>query len=146
MSKLDFICDKGHSFKMSWDSISHNHKCPTCSKSINSSYYKCGSEHPLWNGGTSWEPYCRIWTDKQFKDFIKERDNFECQNDDCWKTSKNLCIHHINYNKKDCDLYNLITICISCNTRANINRKYWEEYYKEVIKNNDKRSISNVDI
>lgn len=30
--KLEFICDKGHIFKMSWSDVSENIKCPKCSR------------------------------------------------------------------------------------------------------------------
>jgi hypothetical protein len=32
-----------------------------------------------------------------------------------------------NFNKED----NLITLCHWCNLRANLNRDYWENYYKQ---------------
>ncbi|MBC8485703.1 MAG: hypothetical protein H8D45_06650 [Bacteroidetes bacterium] len=92
-----------------------------------------GNKNPMWKGGISDDPYCNIWKDKEYKESIKERDGYQCMNPDCWKTSKNLRIHHIDYNKKNCDPWNLITLCVSCNVRANIKRKEWKYLYREII-------------
>jgi len=97
-------------------------KCPESS----------GPNHWNWQGGISLEPYCIEFV-KDFKEEIKERDNYQCQNPECRENSKKLCVHHINYIKKDCDWRNLITICISCNARANYNRDYWQELYTSII-------------
>lgn len=94
-----------------------------------------GEKHPKWNGGTSCEPYCELWQSKEYKEEIKERDNDECQNPFCWGNDTKLCIHHINYNKLDCHPNNLITVCISCNSRANSNREYWQALYESIIEN-----------
>jgi len=104
--------------------ISKNH--------INSGIYK-GENNPNWKGGISCEPYCDAWDDKEYKDSIKERDNYQCQNPDCYGISKKLCLHHIDYNKKNCSPNNLITLCNSCNSRANYNREYWKKLYTDVI-------------
>jgi len=93
------------------------------------SIYQIGENNPNWQEGISAEPYCDVWTDKEYKESIKKRDNYECQNEWCWKTSNRLCIHHIDYNKKNCNPLNLITICQSCNARANIRRIFWQAYY-----------------
>jgi hypothetical protein len=47
---------------------------------------------------------------------------------------KKLCIHHINYDKKDCRPANLITLCLSCNSKANKDREWHEAYYTEIMK------------
>ena len=92
-----------------------------------------GEDSPHWKGGISCEPYCDAWADKEYKKSILERDNYECQNPDCWGTSKRLTIHHINYVKKHCDPWNLITLCNSCNARANFNRDYWTKFYQTIM-------------
>jgi len=45
-------------------------------------------------------------------------------------------VHHIDYNKKNCELWNLILNCRSCNFIANFNRDYWQEIYRTIIKQN----------
>lgn len=93
-----------------------------------------GPNAPGWKGGIQAEPYCEVWSDKDFKDFIKERDDYQCQNPDCPKTSERPCIHHIDYDKQNCRFWNLITLCIGCNSKANGNRDYWEYFYTEIMK------------
>ena len=52
---------------------------------------------------------------------IRERDNYICQ----------ICsqygnyVHHIDYNKTNCNPNNLITLCIKCHSKTNFNREYW---------------------
>ena len=46
---------------------------------------------------------------------------------------KVLIVHHIDYNKKNCNENNLITLCLWCNIRANYNRKSWITYFKSLI-------------
>jgi len=43
--------------------------------------------------------------------------------------------HHIDYNKKNCDPSNIITVCGSCNSRANKDREYWTKFYREIMNN-----------
>jgi len=98
-------------------------------------YIGNGDKHWNWQGGISCEPYCEVWTDKEYKDWIKyERDNGECQNPLCKGNYKRLNLHHINYNKKDCRPNNLITLCCSCNAKANFNREWYISYYTELMK------------
>jgi len=98
------------------------------------SIMRTGELHPNWKGGISLEPYCIEFT-KEYKDFIKERDGYKCQNPDCWNVSKILVTHHIDYIKKNCEPSNLITLCNGCNGRANYNREYWQEYYTSMMVN-----------
>lgn len=92
-----------------------------------------GANSSFWKGGIAQEPYSPIWGNKKYKKEIRDRDNNECQNPSCWGKSIRLNIHHINYDKKNCHPDNLITLCISCNSRANSNRDYWEGYYNAII-------------
>lgn len=93
-----------------------------------------GEKHPNWMGGISAEPYAPIWIDKRFKAGIRERDNHTCQNPECRHNDNILTIHHIDYDKKNCDERNLITLCRACNGRANFNRDFWEAGYREIIR------------
>ena len=81
--------------------------------------------HPNWKGGKSFEPYSIDWTET-LRRAIRERDRYICQL--CNSYGDN--IHHIDYNKKNCNPDNLITLCRSCNSKVNFNRKYWENYFK----------------
>jgi hypothetical protein len=94
-----------------------------------------GSNNYNWRGGISCEPYCQQWTDKEYKDWlINKRDAGKCQNSQCNGKSKKICLHHINYDKKDCRPANLITLCISCNSKANKDREWHESWYSLLLK------------
>jgi hypothetical protein len=92
--------------------------------------------HPQWLGGISFEPYTEEFN-QELKESIRKRDDYICQNcgmveeEHLIVCGQKLHIHHINYDKKNSNETNLITLCISCNTRANFNRTYWKEYYKK---------------
>lgn len=89
--------------------------------------FKKGIKSIFWQGGKSFEPYSTDWT-KTLKRAIRERNNYICQ----------LCsqygnaVHHIDYDKKNCNLENLITLCVSCNSKVNFNRNYWINYFKSL--------------
>ena len=113
--------------------MSKNH--PDNSGKNNPMFGRCGNLNPNWKGGVSKEPYCYIWS-PWLKEEIKERDNFKCQNPDCIKEitkTNQLCIHHTDYNKKNCSANNLITLCRSCNAKANFNREYWKKFYNNIL-------------
>jgi len=93
----------------------------------------CGSNNSNWKGGIGIEPYCDAWADKEYKEDIKERDDSMCMNPDCWNTSETLCLHHIDYDKKNCSPSNLITLCASCNARANFSRENHALYYQDLM-------------
>jgi len=89
--------------------------------------------NPNWKGGIACEPYCQIWSDQEYKESIKERDGYQCLNPLCNHTSKTLSLHHIDYDKKNCHPNNLITVCISCNSKANTYREWHSEWYKRIL-------------
>ena len=127
-SKLKYICPEGHAGTMLWNSWQQGKGCLTCAIIKNS-----GSTHSNWKGGISCEPYCQDWT-KEYKEYIKQRDNYKCLNPYCNSKSPNkLAVHHINYNKKSCRPENLITVCIGCNARANTDRDWHQSWYKAIL-------------
>lgn len=93
----------------------------------------CGPENPNWKGGISIEPYCEIWKDKEYKDDIKERDGNKCTNPYCTGSNKGLVLHHIDYNKKNCSPRNLVTVCNSCNCKANYDREWHTSWYQALL-------------
>jgi len=98
----------------------------------------CGKNNPNYIENLERE-YCQIFSDKDFRNMIFERDHHTCKH--CGITRMlnlivnkyNFCIHHIDYNKKNCDIYNLITLCLSCNLKANYNRNFWKDFYNKKI-------------
>ena len=92
-----------------------------------------GSNNPAWRGGISYDEYCKIFSVQEFKDMIKERDGNKCLNPSCKKIKTYLVIHHIDYIKQNCDLNNLITVCNSCNSAANIDREWHKSWYQAIL-------------
>jgi len=79
-----------------------------------------------WKGGVSFESYPVEWT-QTLKRAIRERDNYICQN--CSQYGDT--VHHIDYDKKNCNPENLITLCRRCNSKVNFRREYWIEFFKQ---------------
>ena len=106
---------------------------------------KTGKNNPAWQGGISFEPYSLEWK-KEIKDLIKQRDNYTCQI--CQKLfsqeDKELHIHHIDYNKKNCLPENLISLCHSCHSKTNHKRKFWQNHLQGVINGQLKRVFIDV--
>ncbi len=95
-----------------------------------------GNKNPNWNDGSSFEPYAPEFN-KEKKQQILERDNYICQNPQCnLEENMDLHIHHIDYDKKNNNPENLITLCSSCHTKTNGKKKrqYYTEYYQNIIK------------
>jgi len=83
-----------------------------------------GERSTSWKGGLSFEPYSSDWT-KELKNLIRERDNYICQI--CFK--KGYPVHHIDYNKKNCNPENLVTLCKNCHPKTNWNRTKWIKFF-----------------
>jgi len=94
-----------------------------------------GENHPLWQGGSSKEPYSSSWT-TYLKESIRKRDGYKCQvcSVPQEKLSRKLDVHHIDYNKKNCSPDNLISLCISCHRNTNKEKRSWIIYFKNKIK------------
>ena len=131
-TKLDCTCSKGHSHKIRWNDWQQGCRCPTC-RDTNLSIKFSGPGGSNWKGGISYEPYCPIWKDKTYKKDIRERDGNKCLNPYCSKNNSRLTIHHIDYNKKNCSPSNLITVCSSCNSRANTDRDWHTTWYQALM-------------
>ena len=105
-----------------------------------------GSKSHFWKGGKSFEPYSIDWT-STLKISIKERDRYTCQV--CMKKQGDIPfnVHHADYDKKNCNPDNLITLCNSCHSKTGFNRKHWQEFFcKKLIGGYDgKKDISRVD-
>ena len=127
-TKLDCICPNGHHYSVSWHNWCMGIRCPICHK-----LSLVGAGNPAWKGGNSFEPYCPVWKDTEFKEYIKERDGYRCLNPYCYHKDVVLSIHHIDYDKKNCHPLNLITLCRSCNSRANKDRRWHKAWYSAIM-------------
>ena len=114
-----------------------NQKNFFCSKKCEgkfTSLRQIGKNNPVWNGGTSFLPYPFQWNET-LKQLIRRRDNYKCQL--CGapqeEFTKALPVHHIDYNKENCNKDNLITLCQSCHRKTNINRNYWKNLFSAKI-------------
>lgn len=93
-----------------------------------------------WKGGTSFLPYCHKFNNS-LRNEVRKRDDYICQYPDCLHTQleslmiyqQSLHVHHIHYDKENCNKLDLITLCNSCNVKANFNRDYWEELYMNLL-------------
>jgi hypothetical protein len=103
-----------------------------------------GKKNPRYINGLSVVLYNRNFSD-ELKLKIRCRDKHQCQR--CGKTEEQelkkigrvLSVHHIDYNKFNCQETNLITTCMKCNIKANGNKKFdrsfWYSYYRYKIEN-----------
>ncbi len=104
-----------------------------------------GKKHWNYIDGRSFEKYPQNFNDK-LRNKIRKRDNYQCQNKDCNMTQeehfivygRDIEIHHIDYNKQNCNENNLITLCKQCNVRANYNREYWKTKFINVTQVKEK--------
>ena len=101
---------------------------------------------PTYIDGRSYEPYTSEFTNI-LKEQIRDRDNHECQNCDMTEEEhiivhgQILHIHHIDYDKTNCNNTNLITLCLQCNIRANKNRDIWLKFYTNLIETTERIMI-----
>ena len=118
-----------------------NKRCGNCREKN----LRKGSGNPNWKGGRSFLPYSSKFTE-ELKQRIIDRDNNICQL--CSFTTKQhlrkfnckLSIHHIDYNKDNCDESNLITLCLTCNGSVNTDRTYWIKYFTEKVQEKYERA------
>jgi hypothetical protein len=113
------------------DNKSASGKKRTIESIIKLSLSKLGEKNPAWSGGKANGIYCCFWHDTEYKDYIKSLDNYTCQYPSC-RRKDDLCIHHIDYNKKNCTPENLITLCRDDNSKVNANRKAWKKFFQQL--------------
>jgi len=86
--------------------------------------------------GKSKEKYNPLFNGR-LKDYIFERDKYNCQNPKCERDpnhprGKRLAVHHIDYDKKNVEPRNLISLCATCNAKANKDRDYLKAFYQNL--------------
>lgn len=78
----------------------------------------------------------------RLKNQIRQRDGFRCQ--ECFRhqdelfnksgKSYKLNIHHIDFDKKNNNTNNLISLCMNCHFKTNHRREDWINYYRGKVK------------
>lgn len=89
-------------------------------------------KNPAWNNGSSLKGYANAWN-QELKTKIRKRDNFTCVVCKC----NGYDVHHIDYDKQNCDENNLITLCRSCHAKTNFDRQTWIGYFSIVMEKFD---------
>jgi hypothetical protein len=90
-----------------------------------------GESNPNWRGGIAFLPYCSKFN-KELKERIRDRDKRTCQLCGEKENGKRLRVHHIHYDKPNCEP-DLLSLCHSCHAKTNGNRDYWEDYFIELL-------------
>ncbi len=69
--------------------------------------------------------------DNSLKEQVRFKDKYKCRGCNCpqIENGRQLDVHHIDYNKKNNNINNLISLCIGCHSKTNVNREYWKEYF-----------------
>ncbi len=94
-------------------------------------------KNPNWKGGISFNPYSKEFT-KELKLIIRTRDNFTCclckktEREELEELNRVLCVNHIDFNKLNCKIDNLNTLCLRCNVKINREREYWTNYFQNL--------------
>jgi hypothetical protein len=88
-----------------------------------------------WRGGISFEPYPYDFTN-ELRELIRKRDNYKCQICGCPQEEclRKLSVHHIDYDKKNLNPDNLISLCIKCHIKTNYNREHYIVLFNERVK------------
>ncbi len=96
---------------------------------------QANEKHPMWKGGISREPYGQEWT-KTLKEAIRQRDQYKCRLCECPQEEciEKLNIHHIDYDKKNLNPTNLISLCRKCHSKTVSNREKWISLLSSRIK------------
>lgn len=100
-----------------------------------------GEKSHCWKGGVSFEPYSPKFN-VRLKEKIRKRDQYRCQ--ECFRhqseLNRKLSVHHIDFNKKNCDENNLISLCGSCHSQTNFGQRDWVNYYQKQMEIGGKNS------
>jgi hypothetical protein len=88
-----------------------------------------GEKSFLWKGGRTFKSYSVDWT-RTLRRSIRERDNYTCKICGAKQEDRAFSIHHIDYDKNNCDPNNLITLCVSCHAKTNCNRECWITFFR----------------
>lgn len=83
-----------------------------------------GESNPAFNNWSSREPYGEEFS-PELKLLIRQRDAFTCQLCGLKENGYSLDVHHIDYDKRNNNPENLITLCRSCHGKIQFHRASW---------------------
>ena len=100
----------------------------------NPNWGKFREKNPNWKDGASFEPY-GLEFDSSLREQVRFREKYKCKLCDCsqLENGQQLEVHHIDYDKKNNNLNNLVALCIHCHRKTNGNRKHWTKYFVELL-------------
>lgn len=87
-----------------------------------------GEDNPNWKGGNRHSTYPREFS-KIRKEVLEEHE-YICQ----FCSNPANTVHHIDYNKENCEKSNLVALCERCNGKANKNRALWKNFFSNIKK------------
>lgn len=94
---------------------------------------KCHGElNPNWRDNASLEEYGKAFG-RKIRRQVRFRDKYICQLCGCpeIESIRKLSVHHIDYDKKNNKMSNLISLCNPCHLKTNHSRSSWTAYFIE---------------
>ena len=64
---------------------------------------------------------------------IRERDNYICKLCGRQQEDRVHSIHHIDYDKNNCNPNNLITLCVNCHMKTDFKREHYKKYFTDLM-------------
>jgi len=89
-----------------------------------------GDKNPSWAGGIAYIQYGRMFN-IFLKQKVKQYYRNQCFLCGTTKKSKRVCVHHIDYNKQNNNMNNLVLLCFSCHSVTGKNRDFWFNLFKQ---------------
>ena len=87
-----------------------------------------------WHGGISRKPKNYRYNPK-LREGIRNRDGYRCQK--CFRhkseLNSSLEIHHIDFNKRNDNPLNMITLCKGCHSQLSFNREQWINHFQNLM-------------
>lgn len=91
---------------------------------------KSGPLSSAWKGGISFIEYPPTFN-KTLREKIRARDGNRCTlHENQLECKGRLIVHHIDYDKRNCNSWNLITVCNRGNSEINFNREHWTKFFQ----------------
>lgn len=109
----------------------HDRKRKFCSQKCWHKYF-IGKKTYLWIDGRSYKPprYPREFY--ILHHIVKKICNYCCVFCNKKENGHSFPIHHIDYNKQNSDIKNLILLCKSCHSKTGFNREYWIKTFQKI--------------